>query len=299
MVTKSVHSNFPVLALLAGATLWGVVWYPMRLLEGAGLSGLWLTAGLFLASSGAGGVLAWRYRHWFGRRPWLLICIAISAGWTNLAFILAILDGNIMRVLFLFYLSPVWAVLFGWLFLKEHISVHTIVVLVVALAGGVMMLWQPGESWPWPGSVTDWLALSSGFAFAISNIFIRYGEEIPVPIKSLSSWIGVTIIAVIFILIQQPAVPQVGIGVYFGVVALAWFGTVVMTLLVLYGVSNMPIHRSAIILLFELVVGAISQQLLTNESMTLVEWSGGGLVVVAAVLTALRVAPSLSGRRLG
>jgi drug/metabolite transporter (DMT)-like permease len=288
MASKSLHSNFPVLALLAGATLWGVVWYPMRLLEDAGLSGLWLTAYLFLASSVAGGVLAWRYRHWFRRRPWLLVCIAISAGWTNLAFILAILDGNVMRVLFLFYLSPVWAVLFGWLFLKEHISAYTIVILVLALIGGVMMLWQPGDFRPWPNNVTDWLALSSGFAFAISNIFVRYGEEIPVPIKSFSSWIGVAVIAIVIILIQQPEVPVVDIGVYVGVVSLAWFGMVFMTLLVFYGVSRMPIHRSAIILLFELVVGAISQQLLTDEAMTLMEWSGGGFVVAAAILTAMR-----------
>lgn len=288
MASKSLHSNFPVLALLAGATLWGVVWYPMRLLEDAGLSGLWLTAYLFLASSVAGGVLAWRYRHWFRRRPWLLVCIAISAGWTNLAFILAILDGNVMRVLFLFYLSPVWAVLFGWLFLKEHISAYTIVILVLALIGGVMMLWQPGDFRPWPNNVTDWLALSSGFAFAISNIFVRYGEEIPVPIKSFSSWIGVAVIAIVIILIQQPEVPVVDIGVYVGVVSLAWFGMVFMTLLVFYGVSSMPIHRSAIILLFELVVGAISQQLLTDEAMTLMEWSGGGFVVAAAILTAMR-----------
>jgi len=287
MASKSAPSNFPVLALLAGATLWGVVWYPMRLLEAAGLSGLWLTTWLFLASTVAGCVLAWRYRHWFRRRPWLLTCIAISAGWANLAFILAILDGNIMRVLFLFYLSPVWAVLLGWLFLKEHISAYTIGVLVLALVGGAMMLWQPGESRLWPNDAADWLALSSGFAFAVSNIFIRYGQEIPVPIKALSAWIGVVFIAVILIVVRESAIPQVGMSVYIGVIALAWIGLVAMTLLVQYGVSRMPVHRSAIILLFELVAGAISQQLLTNELMTMVEWAGGGLVVVAAVLTAL------------
>jgi len=100
--------------------------------------------------------------------------------------------------------------------------------------------------------------------------------------------VGVTAITAIFIFIQQPVVPQVGVDVYVGVVALAWFGLVVMTLLVQYGVSSMPVHRSAIILLFELVAGAISQQLLTNEVMTLIEWGGGGLVVIAAVLTALK-----------
>lgn len=189
-------------------------------------------------------------------------------------------------------------------FLKEEINTAAVGILVLALTGGVLMLWQPGEPWPWPRDTADWLALSSGFAFAVSNLFIRYGEEIPVAAKSLSTWIGVTIIATIFILILQPTVPQVSAGVYFGVIALSWFGIVVMTLLVYFGVSNIPVHRSAIILLFELVAGAISQQFLTDEMMTMIEWGGGGLVVVAAVLTALRVTPSAqeagtgpSGRR--
>jgi drug/metabolite transporter (DMT)-like permease len=61
-----------------------------------------------------------------------------------------------------------------------------------------------------------------------------------------------------------------------------------MTMLVQYGVSHMPVHRSAIILLFELVAGAISQQLLTNETMSALEWGGGVLVVAAALLSAWR-----------
>ncbi|MEE8387688.1 MAG: EamA family transporter, partial [Acidiferrobacterales bacterium] len=80
----------------------------------------------------------------------------------------------------------------------------------------------------------------------------------------------------------------IDVSVHVGVVVLALLGMLAMTLFVQYGVSNMPVNRSAIILLFELVVGAVSQQLLTHETMTLIEWAGGGLVVMAAVLTALR-----------
>ncbi len=288
MATKSVHSGLPVLALLAGATMWGVVWYPMRLLETAGLSGLWLTLTLYLASSLVGAVLAWPYRQWLLRRPWLLLGLAVTAGWTNLAFILAILDGNIMRVLLLFYLSPVWAVLLGWIFLKEHISRYTNGILVVALIGALMMLWQPTASWPWPRDAADWFALSSGFAFAVSNIFVRYGEKVPVQVKGLVTWLGVSAVAGIIIFFGNSAVPTITINMVIGVVALAVFGMVVMTLLVQYGVSNMPVHRSAIILLFELVAGAVSQQVLTDEMMTAMEWGGGMLVIAAAAMMALR-----------
>lgn len=278
----------PVAALLAGATLWGVVWYPMRLLEQAGLSGLWLALLLYGAALIPGLALAWREFPWLGRRPGLLFWIALTAGWTNLAFILAILDGNVMRVLLLFYLSPVWAVLLGWLFLRERISGSALAVIATALAGGLLMLWHPDSGIPWPRDAADWLALSAGFAFATSNILIRHGAEVPVPVKSLVVWIGVAVLAALMIAWRQPALPAFNLANLGGAIALGLVGMVAMTMLVQYGVSHMPVHRSAIILLFELVAGAISQQVLTNEIMTGVEWGGGVLVIAAAAMTAWR-----------
>jgi drug/metabolite transporter (DMT)-like permease len=55
---------------------------------------------------------------------------------------------------------------------------------------------------------------------------------------------------------------------------------------VLYGVTRMPVHRSAVILLFELVVGAVSALLLTDEVVLLREWIGGAMIVSAAYLAA-------------
>ncbi len=275
-------------ALLAGATMWGVVWYPMRLLEAAGVSGLWLTLLLYTAAAVAGIALAGREIRWFARRPLLLSGLGLSAGWTNIAFILAVLDGNILRVLLLFYLTPVWATALGWLVLREHVNRGAVLVLVVALAGAGLMLWRPGNDFPWPHGAADWLALSSGFAFAVSNLFVRYGADIPVALKSFSVWLGVVVLATLLIAVLGRPHPLMTPGVAAGIVALGWFGIVVMTVLVQYGVSRMPVHRSAIILLFELVAGALSQQLLTTETMSLREWSGGALVVAAAFLSAWR-----------
>jgi drug/metabolite transporter (DMT)-like permease len=287
-VAKPVAGWRPVAALLAGSSMWGVVWYPMRVLEAHGLAGPWLTAYVYGAATLGGLFLARGELRWIGRRPWLLLGLGLSAGWTNLAFVLAILDGNIMRVLLLFYLSPVWAVVLGWWVLKEKVSTGSIAVLIIALLGAALMLWRSGSGLPLPRDPTDWLALSSGFAFAVSNLFVRYGSEIPVSLKSLSAWIGVVVLATLVVGIQGIAVPSVTTRLVLGVLALGWFGTVVMTMLVQYGVSHMPVHRSAIILLFELVAGAISQQLLTNETMSALEWGGGVLVVAAALLSAWR-----------
>jgi drug/metabolite transporter (DMT)-like permease len=48
----------------------------------------------------------------------------------------------------------------------------------------------------------------------------------------------------------------------------------------------MPVHRSAVILLFELVVGAVSSLYLTDEVILLREWIGGSMIIIAACLVA-------------
>jgi drug/metabolite transporter (DMT)-like permease len=59
-----------------------------------------------------------------------------------------------------------------------------------------------------------------------------------------------------------------------------------MTVAVQYGVSHMPVHRSAVILLFELVIGAVSSLLLTDEVVLIREWVGGIMIITAAYLAA-------------
>ena len=277
-----------MLSLLAGATMWGVVWYPMRLLESHGLSGPWLTMLLYLVATIGGLVLAGRQLPTLARQPMLMLGLAISAGWTNLAFVLAILDGNVMRVLFLFYLSPAWAILLGWMVMKEQIDRWAIVIMIVALAGGWLMLLQPGSAIPLPTSSSDWLALTSGMAFAISNVFVNKAQATSVSVKSLAAWIGVTGLSIILILMRGEPVPQLSVSLMLGVITLGLLGTVIMTLFVQYGVTHMPVHRSGVILLFELVAGALSQQLLTDESLVAREWLGGALVVAASLLIAGR-----------
>ncbi len=281
-------ARYPVLSLLLGASLWGLIWYPMRLLEAAGLHGIWLALILYgsallvslLRMSGA-------YTE-FSRFPLSLLLLAVSAGWTNVAFVLAVLDGNIVRVMLLFYLSPLWAVLMAWLFLAERISLLSLASLILSLAGAVIMLWSPSMGVPWPQGRVDWLAISAGFAFAMSNVATRKMADTSIAAKSLSTWLGVVIVAMgLIILLGLPA-PRAEAQVFFSAILLGGVGILGMTWLIQYGVTHMPVQRSAVIMLFELVVGAVSQQLLTNEHMILREWIGGLLIAIAAYVSAKR-----------
>ena len=266
--------------------MWGVIWYPMRLLEGHGLAGIWLTFILYAAALVASlprtaGSLREFVTDWR-----TLVPLALAGGWANIAFVLAILDGNVMRVLLLFYLSPMWAVPLAWLLIGERVSRFSLLTLAVALAGAGLLLWEPTQGWPWPRGFADWLALSSGFTFALSNALVRKSKNASISAKALSVWIGVTVLSYALIALFAVPAPAVGTSVVAGAVALGVGGILLMTVLVQYGVTHMPVYRSAVILLFELVAGALSQQLLTEEVMTPTGWLGGALIIAAALVSA-------------
>lgn len=276
----------PVLALLLGATLWGVSWYPLRLLEGQGFYGVWLTLAVYAGALSVGLVMLVRQRTGLGRHTATLLGMALSGGCTNTAFVLAVLDGNIMRVLLLFYLSPLWAVVLGWFVLGERVSRLALLTLAVAMTGAVIMLWRPTLGMPWPATHADWLAIGAGLAFAVSNVIVRATPQVSIAEKVTSTSFGVLALAAALILLFGIPIPNVTLPVTLAALLLGVAGIACMTVLVQYGVTHMAIRRSAVILLFELVAGAVSQQLLSNEVMTLTEWLGGSLIVLAAYLSA-------------
>ena len=94
-----------VSGLLSGAIIWGLIWYPYRLLEQMGVSGALSSFATYLIPLLLGFTLyseRLRLRHF----PPILLLVGLTAGWTNLAYVLAVIDGEVMRVLLLFYLSP-------------------------------------------------------------------------------------------------------------------------------------------------------------------------------------------------
>lgn len=276
----------PVTSLLLGASMWGVIWYPMRLLEAQGLSGIWLSLVLFAVALAASLPRTYGAFAEFARSPGHVALLMLAAGWTNIAFVEAVLNGNILRVLLLFYLSPLWAVILGWLILRERPSRAAAVSLLIAMGGALIMLWDGRTGFPWPSSTADWYALSSGFAFALSNVITRRAQHLSLSAKVLSVWAGVVVLGVAIILTSRIAMPQISVQTFLAAAVLGVVGVLFMTMLVQHGVTHMPVHRSAVISLIELVAGAVSQQLLTDEIVTVREWVGGALIVIGAYLSA-------------
>ncbi|WP_152969463.1 DMT family transporter, partial [Paracidovorax avenae] len=160
----------PILALLFNAFVWGLAWWPFRLMHAAGLHPLWATAVMYCGVLVA--LLALRPGLWAQARAhpqlWLL---ALSSGLNNVAFNWAVTVGDVVRVILLFYLMPAWAVLLAWKVLGERPTAGAIARLALAFAGVVLVIW-PGDASAQALlhglSMADGLALLGGFMFALT-----------------------------------------------------------------------------------------------------------------------------------
>jgi drug/metabolite transporter (DMT)-like permease len=283
VVNASTLAIAPVLALLFAASFWGVVWYPSRILEGMGMHGAWLVLVSYAAAFLVFTPFVRFSLRGLRRQPWEALMLVLSAGWTNVAFVLAVLEGEVVRVVLLFYLSPIWTVLLGRWLLHELLDGYTWVMLGLGIGGAAIMLWDPVIE-DVPLNRADLLAASAGLAFAVNNVMTRRITEIGIRAKTHLAWFGVIIIATLFVWFQSPVLPDVAPSAWAGAIALGIGGFMLSTLAVVYGVSNMPVQRSAVIMLFELIVGAVSAWLLAAEMISLQEWVGGALIISAAMI---------------
>lgn len=286
MSSKPTSSIVPVLCLLVTATLWGLSWYPLRIGESFGIQGVWLSLLAYGTASVVGLVILFKDLKDIGRAPGALLLIGLANAWCNIAFILAVLDGNVVRVVLLFYLSPLWSTLMGWLILGERLSKTAVATLFLAMVGAVIMLWDVSMGMPWPAETSDWLAISSGMAFSIANISVRNLQHVSVKVKAMSIWFGVTLVALVWVWIVGIPAPDISFKVAGWTMFIGAIMIFIMTFTVQYGVTHMPVYRSAVILLFELVAATISSQLLTEEVVQLKEWIGGTFIIFAAYVSA-------------
>lgn len=279
-------------SLLLAAVCWGVVWYPYRLLAQAGVAAV---AGIFysyLTILILAGVVC--LKHWRGifKLPLSIIWLILAAGWTNLAYVIAVIDGEVMRVMLLFYLSPLWTLILAHFWLKERIDKRGLAVMALSLVGAFIMLYDltgKASAWPLPRNAAEWLAVSSGFTFAVSNVITRKSTHLSLRSKSFAVWAGVFLMAILAMPFVKETIPAPSFfSLHDGLIILVIaFSLISATLLTQYGITQMPATRASVLFLFELVVAAITSYFLAHETMEINEWIGGAFIVVASIFAAM------------
>lgn len=277
----------PVTAVLAGTLVWGLIWYPFRILEQLQVPGplaIMLTDLLAIVFAAFMLPQVWRERHQLDR--WAVL-LALCIGWTNLAYVLAVLEGEIIRVLLLFYLAPLWTVILSYFLLGEKLNWHGATIIALSLAGAFIMLYNPDLGIPLPANSAEWLGLSAGLCFAASNVISRRASHLSIETKSISVFAGTAALTIPFLLWQGNLVQNIAQINYSAWLLLAILGLTLcaVSYAVQYGVTHMPANRAGMLFLIELIVGAVSAWLLAGETIHLQEWIGAGLIISASLLS--------------
>ena len=282
-------ARLAALALVLNAFVWGVSWWPFRQLEAAGLHPLWATTLIYMLA-----VLvitlarpaAWRelLSH---PALWLLV---LASGTTNAAFNWAVTIGDVVRIVLLFYLMPLWAVLLARLLLHEPLTRSAMLRVALALAGAMVILWPPGGGLPLPRTLPEALGVLGGFSFALNNVMLRREAARSEGARALAMFVGGALVAGLLVALLMPAgavppLPAAASGWMLGALLLAVL-FLAGNLALQYGATRLPANATAVIMLTEVLFASVSALALGAGTLDLRLAIGGAAIVGAALLAA-------------
>jgi len=275
-------------ALLFNAMVWGLSWWPMRQLQAAGLHPLWSTAFIFAAITVLISVV--RPRAWRDvlTQPalWLIL---LASGITNAAFNWGVTAGDVVRVVLLFYLMPVWLVLLAWLMLGEHPTRAAMLRVGLSVSGALVVLWPTDGQGLRGWSLVDGLGLLGGLSFAFNSVLLRQQAQRSETSRALAMFVGGVVVAGLLALnLEAPAPPMAGWHQWWPWLALLSLGFLLGNLSFQHGASRLAGSTTAVVMLTEVLWASGSALALGAGTLTPALAWGGLLIVSAAVLAALR-----------
>ncbi|MEP7058596.1 MAG: DMT family transporter [Caldimonas sp.] len=286
--------TLPVLALTFNAFVWGTSWWPMRRLGAEGLHPLWATALIFALAAALIAALRPRALAQLRRTPALWV-IVLASGTTNAAFNWAVVVGDVVRVVLLFYLMPLWTVLLARLLLGERLSAHAGLRVALGLAGAAVVLWPQDAAGlaalPIPRTLADWLGVLGGFSFALNNVMLRREAARPEEGRALAMFVGGAVVAGALATAlathdaslwpPAPSPRWVWLALALGALFLAG------NLSLQYGAARLSANATAVVMLTEVIFASLSAVLIGGETLSAPLLVGGGLIACAAALAAL------------
>ncbi|WP_420012307.1 DMT family transporter [Tateyamaria sp.] len=284
------------IGLVIGGALWGLIWLPLRYLEGIGLPGAW--SGLALYVGAAVVILPFWLSGRFGVTA-SLRSLAICGLFLGGAFSLyasSLLLTDVVRALLLFYLTPIWGTALGVFVLGEALTRTRVIALLMAM-GGLLVVLGIGETAPLPRNAGDWLALLSGMCWAIGSLKI-YQLGSANTFEQIVAFVFGSLVVTLAAMVIAPDVFVAGTSLITALPALPWgilMSLYVLPMLVLtvWPASLLTPGRVGILLMSDLLVGVISAALFAGEPFGWREAVGSLLIIGAAVVEVLGKRPTV------
>jgi drug/metabolite transporter (DMT)-like permease len=275
----------PLTILTVSAAMWGIIWWPLKQFGAVGLSGPMISFISYGLVGLVGLPFLLRERSAWQGQVGLLLLLGFLGGWANASIVQALLTGDVVRVMLLFYLAPVWSVIGGRLFLNETVTGRRKLAVLISVLGAFLVIGGTA-AFATPLSIADLLALSAGLSFAGNNLVTRAAHRIPMVSKTIAVFVGCGIVSGLLVLQQNAIQPDWSPNLIFALLAFGFGWLALATFTTQYGVTHIETGRAGIILIVELLAAVMSAMIIGGEIITPREMIGGILIAFAAVIEA-------------
>jgi drug/metabolite transporter (DMT)-like permease len=132
----------------------------------------------------------------------------------------------------------------------------------------------------------DARALAAGASFAVANVLLRAYPDLSLTIKAQATCAGVVGVGVIVAAAGRLPLPIVSLPVVALALAAGGAGILLVTWLVQYGVSALPVRQSAVLVLAEVIAAAVSQHLWLHQPFGALTIGGAAIIAIGATWVA-------------
>ncbi len=291
MTTVRINSLASVTILSVGA-LWGLYWLPLRQLEQVATAGPWTTFAVVVFACLCLVPFGWRGRQRLRQANKRALLSIGLGGASFVVYSNALLYGEVAVVILLFYLTPLWSTLIARLWLKWPVSWWRYGAILCGLLGIALVLRGNHDGMPLPRTLGDWLGLASGLLWAIASTGIHVHVRTRPAESNFIFCAGAVVMAALLALALGHE-HRVQVAPEHYAEALGWtlvIGGLWWAALLtgfMWATREMEPARIGILLMSEVIVGALSAALLADEPFGPIMGVGATLVVLAGVLETL------------
>lgn len=271
--------------LLTGI-LWGVYWVPVRAIAEMGLDGAWGTGAITLAAALFLLPFVLADRSTLCGKSVLGIASITLGGAAFALYSIGFLYGKVALVILLWFFSPVWSVLIARYLLRLKVPRLRLVAIAIGLAGLFIMLGGDGGV-PVPGNLGEWMAFIAGLIWAFATAGMRLKSNVkPLPSAFLFS-LGATVTSLFAAPLLEPF-PTIAPGdlstIAVNVLLTGSFWWVLSIAALMWATVRLDPARVCILLMAEVVFGAVTAAVFAGESLSVSEVVGGALVILCGML---------------
>jgi drug/metabolite transporter (DMT)-like permease len=283
---------WPSLAVVSVAALWGQYWIPTRWLQAHGLGPAWmaLATALIVLAATLPFVVSRPATLRTMSVPDLVTGTLMAASFALYNVSLALT--TVVAAILMFYLSPLWSSLLGWLLNGQRFTLLQMVAILLALAGLLLTLGFD-QGFPFPRKLGDWLSLFAGAMWAYGSLRsqARPGRSFLSNILSFNIGSVATAAGLIVLLpaAARGAVPESGVWTTTlpVLLALALVFVLPTTAALVWATQQLPAPRIGILMMTEVVAGTLSAAIFAGEPFGVRQAAGSLLIIIAGLLEVL------------